>query len=153
VLVIAADTTVADGQEILGKPRDAADAERILRQLRGRIHQVFTGIAVAHNGHLSTDLSASDVPMRNYSDAEMLAYIKSGDPMDKAGAYAIQHAGFHPAENFSDCFANVMGFPLCHLTRTVKKFTLSLPADLPDSCQETIGYQCPVFEQILREST
>ena len=59
--------------------------------------------------------------MRRYTDEEIEAYIASGDPFDKAGAYAIQHAGFHPVEDFSGCFANVMGLPLCHVARSLRK--------------------------------
>ncbi len=98
-LVIAADTTVVDGNQILGKPVDNDDAARMLRQLRGRTHQVYTAVAVLKNAKLLVECCDTDVPMRNYSNAEMQAYIESGDPLDKAGAYAIQHPGFHPVEN------------------------------------------------------
>jgi len=88
-LVIAADTTVVDGYKILGKPVDAEDAALMLRQLRGRSHQVYTVVAVARADKLRADLCATEVPMRNFSDAEMRAYIASGDPLDKAGAISV----------------------------------------------------------------
>ena len=69
--------------------------------------------------------------MRNYTDEEIEAYIASGDPFDKAGAYAIQHDGFHPVENFSHCFANVMGLPLCHVTRALRQLGVTVPNDVP----------------------
>lgn len=151
-LVISADTTVVDQGEILGKPVDAEDAESMLRQLRGGCHQVYTGIAVFKtDGDLLTDLGATDVPMRNYTDEEVQAYIDSGDPLDKAGAYAIQHAGFHPVESLKGCYANVVGLPLCHLLRTLRKLDLDSAADVPAQCQTTLGYQCPIYEKILQE--
>ncbi|HXZ74508.1 MAG TPA: nucleoside triphosphate pyrophosphatase, partial [Streptosporangiaceae bacterium] len=99
-LVLAADTTVALDGDLLGKPGDAAEAADMLRRLRGRSHQVYTGLAAltAPDGNLVTDLCVTAVPMRNYRDEEIEAYVASGDPLDKAGAYAIQHPGFHPVE-------------------------------------------------------
>ncbi len=153
-VIIAADTTVvADGQ-ILAKPEDGDDAEAMLRRLRGRTHQVYTALAVyrPETGRLHTDLGETDVPMRAYSDAEVRAYIASGDPMDKAGAYAIQNEDFDPAPAVQGCFANVVGLPLCHLTRTLEKMGLSPEKDVPASCQAALDYCCPVYETILRNS-
>jgi MAF protein len=150
-LVIAADTTVVDGGEILGKPADAQQAEAMLRRLRGRSHQVFTALAVLHSdGRLLTDWCCTEVPMRQYSDEEMLAYIATGDPLDKAGAYAIQHDGFRPVERLWGCFANVMGLPLCHLARTLGKMGMAQETDVPQACQAALQYDCPVYTQVLR---
>jgi predicted house-cleaning NTP pyrophosphatase (Maf/HAM1 superfamily) len=96
-----------------------------------------------------TDLACSDVPMRHYTDDEIEAYIASGDPFDKAGAYAIQHNGFRPVENFAQCFANVMGLPLCHVVRSLSRLGIAVPNDVPALCQAHIRYECPVFESIL----
>jgi septum formation protein len=87
----------------------------MLKQLRGRTHQVYTGVAFLRvsDGTLLTELSITDVPMRNYSDEEIRAYIQTGDPMDKAGAYAIQHPDFQPVHSMQGCYAGVMGLPLC----------------------------------------
>lgn len=150
-LVIGADTDVVDGGAILGKPVDAKDAEAMLRLLRGHTHQVYTAIAVlcTQDDSLLTDLCVTDVPMRNYSDEEMLAYIASGDPLDKAGAYAIQHEEFDPVESLQGCFANVMGMPLCHLTRTLRKLGVSPLADVAHVCQANLSYNCPVYRRIL----
>ena len=150
-VVIAADTTVADGMLILGKPLDAHQAEEMLTQLRGRTHRVYTAIAVlrAPAGSPLTDLGVTDVPMREYTDEEIFAYVASGDPLDKAGAYAIQHAGFHPVENLTGCFANVMGLPLCHLVRTLRKLGVSPQTSVPQACQDMFSYACPVHAQIL----
>ena len=147
-LILAADTTVADGAEILGKPQDEADARRMLLQLRGRTHQVYTALAVATPGceTMLTELCLSQVPMRAYTDDELETYLRSADPMDKAGSYAIQHAGFHPVEHFSGCFASVMGLPLCHLTRALARLGMEL--DLAAACQAHLGYACPIAREI-----
>lgn len=150
-LIIGSDTTVVDGQEILGKPVDEKDAERMLNQLRGKNHQVLTAIAIyrVRDEKLVTDLCVTDVPMRNYSDAEVTAYIKTGDPMDKAGAYAIQHAEFQPVEKMQGCYAGVMGLPMCHIVRVLQKFNVSANADVPAKCQSLLNYDCKVSAEIL----
>lgn len=150
-IVIAADTTVVDGVDILGKPVNEAEAERMLRRLRGKVHKVYSAVAALRmsDGVLLTDWAVTDVPMRDYSDEELLEYIDSGDPMDKAGAYAIQHAGFHPVGDLQGCFANVMGMPLCHLVRTLKRLGVSPQVDIPAACQSELDYRCPVFQQVL----
>ena len=150
-IVIAADTTVTLDGEILGKPANAAEAVEMLKKLRGRTHQVCTAITVSNleTGESIHEFCSSDVPMRNFSDEEMGAYVASGDPLDKAGGYAIQHNGFHPVENFSHCYASVMGLPLCHLTRALRKFKVELSVDVPLKCQQFNNYQCPVYREIL----
>jgi MAF protein len=150
-LVIAADTIVVDGEQLLGKPRDKEDARKMLEKLRGRIHQVYTGIAIIHTQSEQTYevVCLTNVPMRYYSDQEIEAYVAGGDPMDKAGAYAIQHAGFNPVSQLSGCYASVMGLPLCHLLVGLRRFNLEIPHDLPGQCQDYLGYDCPVFTEIL----
>ncbi|MBI3172870.1 MAG: septum formation protein Maf [Chloroflexi bacterium] len=151
-IVIGSDTSVVDGSDILGKPADVVEAEQMLKRLRGHTHQVYTGIAAlrVRDGKLVTDLCVTDVPMRNYSDEEIEAYIQTGDPLDKAGAYAIQHPRFQPVEKLSGCFASVMGLPLCHLVRTLRQLDLPPAADVPTNCQTHLDYQCPVSRAILR---
>ena len=150
-LVLAADTTVADGDEILGKPESGADARRMLQQLRGRTHQVFTGIAVVEpgTGESYVDVCRTDVPMRDYTDEEISAYIATGDPMDKAGAYAIQSASFHPVENLEGCFASVMGLPLCHLVPGLTRFGLDIPHNLVERCESYLNYSCPRLPKVM----
>ncbi len=150
-LIIAADTTVADGNEILGKPLDRDDAHRMLKQLRGRSHQVYTAISirVPKKGLVSQELCLTQVPMRNYSDLEIEAYVRTDDPLDKAGAYAIQHKGFHPVENFKGCFASVMGFPACHLARSLKKIGRMTSVEIDATCQQFLDYDCPIAQRVL----
>ena len=153
-IIIGSDTAVVDGNSILGKPKDEEDAERMLKQLRGHTHQVFTGVAVyrVDSETMLTELCVTDVPMRNYSDDEIQAYVKTGDPLDKAGAYAIQHPDFQPVESMSGCYASVMGLPMCHVLRTLKKLDVYAMADVPLGCQSLLNYQCPVSDEILRDS-
>ena len=150
-VVLAADTTVVDAGSILGKPRHAGEAREMLLCLRGRTHQVLTALAILHpaSGRLLTDVCETEVPMRLYSESEIDMYVASGDPLDKAGAYAIQHAGFHPVEKLAGCYANVVGLPLCHLERMLRRLGLPAQGALPQACQAALGYQCPVYEQIL----
>lgn len=149
-LIVAADTTVADGPEILGKPGDAGEARQMLAGLRGRVHQVYTALAVFDlvSGRLVTELATTDVPMRDYSDDEIEAYIATGDPFDKAGSYAIQHAEFRPVSDLNGCYANVVGLPLCHLARAMQQFGLHPAGDLPGGCQSYLEYDCTVYPEV-----
>lgn len=150
-IVIGADTMVVLDGEMLGKPRDAAEAIRTLRRLRGREHQVYTALSI-----LATPaakplecLARTLVPMRRYTDQEIDCYVRSGDPLDKAGAYAIQNTSFRPVTKLTGCYANVMGFPLCHLTRQLRKLDIEPPADIPTACQRRLDYTCPVYGRVL----
>jgi septum formation protein len=123
-LVIASDTTVAMDGIIYGKPEDAADADRMLRALRGRSHQVYSALCLLRlpDGERHTHINRTDVMMRDYSDAEIAAYVASGDPLDKAGAYGIQTAPFRPVSGLRGCFASVMGLPLADLRDLLASF-------------------------------
>ena len=150
--VLAADTTVVDGSDILGKPRDEVEAVSMLRRLRGHIHQVYTGIALlrARDGFLLKDICVTDVPMRDYSDEELQVYVATGDPLDKAGAYAIQHPEFHPVERMDGCFASVMGLPVCHVILQMRKMGLQPDTDFFAGCETLLEYNCPVSNAILK---
>jgi septum formation protein len=117
VVILGADTLgIAGAGEILGKPLDADDARAMLRRLRGRVHQVCTAITLHPlDAAPRTRITRTDVTMRDYSDAEIDAYIATGDPFDKAGSYAIQHAIFRPVARIDGCYTNVVGLPLCTL--------------------------------------
>ncbi len=150
-LILAADTIVVDGTDVLEKPRNAEDAAAMLRRLRGHTHEVYTAVTLLEttNGQMITQVVCSPVPMRSYSEAEIAAYIASGDPFDKAGAYGIQNSEFHPAEGFAHCFANVMGLPLCHVARVLNMLGVKPPVDVPTTCQAHLQYSCPVYRSIL----
>lgn len=150
--IVAADTAVVDGGTLLSKPADARDAIQMLRRLRGHSHQVYTGLAALNRmeAQLLRDLCVTDVPMREYSDAEIDAYVASGDSFDKAGAYAIQNTQFRPVDGLHGCYASVMGLPLCHLIRLLSRLSLPPQAELPGRCQSHLNYACPVSKAILR---
>ncbi len=149
-IILAADTVVVDGNQLLGKPANPAEARRMLVQLRGRDHRVMTALTLFEtgSGQMESELCVSTVPMRNYADREMDDYIQSNDPLDKAGAYAIQHPGFHPVEGFHGCFASVMGLPLCHLKRMAAGFGLPVSPDMVHNCERLNRYACPIFDQV-----
>jgi MAF protein len=116
--VLAADTTVLVDGRSLPKPRHLAEAEAMLRTLRGREHVVATGIALAilagpAPDRLVSDTAATRVLMRIYTDAEIARYVATGDPLDKAGAYSIQHPLFAPVERIRGCHHGVIGLPVC----------------------------------------
>ena len=150
--VLAADTAVVDGMDILGKPKDNAEAIAMLKRLRGHTHQVYTGVALLRlsDGLLLKDVCVTDVPMRGYLDEEILNYVQTGDPLDKAGAYAIQHSGFRPVENMSGCYANVMGLPMCHIIRMMQMINIHPNTDVFAVCETSLGNECAVAETILR---
>ena len=148
--IVAADTTVADGEHILGKPQDSAEAMSMLVSLRGREHQVYTAVTVLdpHTNRMRSELAVTDVPMRAYTTQEIRDYIATGDPFDKAGSYAIQHPEFRPVEALAGCYANVVGLPLCHLARALQALGQTSPASLAARCQTHLQYDCTVFSQV-----
>lgn len=90
--------------------------------------------------------------MRPLDAKSVQAYVKSGEPMDKAGAYGIQDREFNLVDlrAMHDCFANVMGFPICHFVRAMRRWGMEPPEDVPIACQGYTGYDCPVYHSILR---
>lgn len=148
VFIIAADTVVSIDDTILGKPVDADDAVRMLKFLRNRPHTVFSGLTVRRGAQELTQIATTVVHMRDYSDAEIASYVATGDPLDKAAAYAIQHNPFHPVARIEGCYANVMGLPLCHLYRALKAFGVQVSE--PDVvCQTHLNIVSPVAREIL----
>ena len=114
-IVLGADTVVVLDGAILGKPASAAEAVEMLRCLRDRDHEVTTGLVVVdlETGRVETDAATSTVHMRPYDDDEIVAYVASGEPFDKAGGYGVQDPRFRPAERVEGCYLNVVGLPLC----------------------------------------
>lgn len=119
-IVIAADTIVVCDGVRLGKPHSKEDAARMLRLLSGRDHQVITGYTVLKDGMAITKTETSHVFFRSLSESEIAAYIDSGEPMDKAGAYGIQGLGALFVRRLEGDYYNVMGLPLCALYETLK---------------------------------
>ena len=144
-VVITADTTVLLDDQVLGKPRDQVHARELLLALRGRWHRVVTGIVVSrmHDGQLQMHGASRSTPvlMRPYSEEEIATYIASGDPMDKAGAYGIQHTQFQPTDNIDGCYYNVVGLPLCTLIDLLAHFDIHPKAT---GCKTTA---CPWSER------
>lgn len=125
-LIITADTVVVIDGKIIGKPKDEADAKRILRKLSGNTHEVFTGFALynSKSGKQIIDYERTKVTFRKLDDNEIDEYIKSGSPMDKAGAYGIQDDyGAVFIEKISGCYYNVVGLPLARLYKRLKEIT------------------------------
>ena len=144
-LVVGADSMVVVDGRLLGKPADSREAKEMLTCLRGKAHQVLTGVAVVdsfdNRAHTATQVST--VTMREYSDGEIDAYVASGEPLDKAGAYAVQDRTFRPADSVESCYANVMGLPLCLLTDLLKDagfgFRPGAGIQVPEECSS-----CPL---------
>ena len=119
-IVLGADTIVVLGPEVLEKPRDAANARAMLRRLSGREHTVITAICLRHPGGAEVDSTATRVRFAPLTDAEIDAYVASGEPMDKAGAYAIQGLASKFVERVEGCYFNVIGLPLSQVYRYLK---------------------------------
>ena len=123
-LVIAADTIVVIDGEILGKPRDRADASAMLGRLSGREHTVFTALAIARGAEVRSSVERVEVTFRALSPAEIEAYVATGEPMDKAGAYGIQGYGATVVERVDGDYFAVMGLPLVRLVRLLARVGL-----------------------------
>jgi septum formation protein len=150
-LVIAADTTVVLGNTILGKPVDRVEAVHMLTSLRNRQHEVITALVILKTGECSFIIEGciSKIQMRDYSDQEIQTYVNTDDPLDKAGAYAIQHPQFDPVINFQGCFASVMGMPLCHLERNLCHFNGYQGRGMQTICQKFLRYTCPIHQRVM----
>ncbi len=148
--IIACDTDVELNGAILGKPRDSEEASSMLRALRGRVHSVYGGITICDANSTETLLVRTRVWMRDYADAEIEAYVATGDPLDKAAAYAVQHPLFHPVARTEGCFSNVMGLALCHLYNALaRRYAMPEPCLL---CQNHPDSDCTV-QRLVAEGT
>jgi septum formation protein len=135
-VVVGGDTVVVAGGRILGKPADAADARAMLRELRGREHQVITGVCLldAVGPARFAEAVVTRVWMREYSDDEIERYVLDGEPLDKAGAYGIQD-GFRPVARIEGCYLSVVGLPLCVVARGLRVMGHDVPAYPMDGCR------------------
>jgi septum formation protein len=131
-VVVGADTVVVINGEALGKPRDAADARAMLRRLRGRHHDVITGVGVvdAASAREAADAAVSRVLMADYADDVIEAYVATGEPFDKAGAYAIQGAGGRLVAGWEGSFSNIVGLPLEPTRRLLEAFGVAVSPDV-----------------------
>lgn len=129
-IILAADTTVVLDGEILGKPADKADAIRMLTTLSGKRHEVMTGICVGRDGKFTTDLSVTAVWFSPMTSGEIQSYVDSGEPMDKAGAYAIQGLASRYIPRIEGSYANVVGLPIDRVHRLLNSLlnTTAVPA-------------------------
>ena len=120
-VVIAADTIVVCAGQVLGKPKDAADACRMLRLLSGRDHQVMTGVTVLRGSEAVTFTEVTDLHFRELSEKEIARYVATGEPMDKAGSYGIQGGAALFCTGMNGDYYNVMGLPVCALGEVLKR--------------------------------
>ncbi len=125
-IVIAADTIVCVDDRILGKPHTAAEAAEMLRLLSGREHQVRTGVTVCTRERAVTEVDVTGVRFRLLTEAEIAAYVHTGEPMDKAGAYGIQGLASIFVESLRGDYFNVMGLPLCRLSQILQQFGVAV---------------------------
>lgn len=125
-VVIAADTVVAADGKILGKPHGDADAADMLRFLSGRSHFVFTGVTVICDGRIETAICRTEVYFKDLTDAQIQAYLRTGEPYDKAGSYAIQGKGALLVERIDGDYSNVVGLPLSMLYEMLKEFGIQI---------------------------
>ncbi|MBR5112959.1 MAG: septum formation inhibitor Maf [Clostridia bacterium] len=120
-VVIGADTIVVLGDEILGKPKDKADAADMLKKLSGQEHEVITGVCLAYKGKYETFHCSSKVKFYELTDDEIRHYVASGEPMDKAGAYGIQGKGMMLVESINGDYCNIVGLPVALTVRRIKE--------------------------------
>lgn len=144
--VIGSDTTVYINHQILGKPKDEDDAAEMLKLLNGKEHLVCTAVALAQRGkdeiRFRHTVCETVVRFRDMDRYEILDYVASGDPMGKAGAYAIQNREFHPVESIRGCYAGVMGFPLCHVGVLFHHFGCDIFPPIRSACNAGTKYPC-----------
>lgn len=130
-VVIAADTIVVCEGRVLGKPHDPEDAKKMLRLLSGRDHQVMTGVTVVRGQRRESVTEVTDIHFRELSEGEIERYVRSGEPMDKAGAYGIQGGAALFAEKMVGDYYNVMGLPVCRLFQMLRAIAPELTEDTP----------------------
>ena len=128
--MVAADTIVVCGDQVLGKPVDESDAKRMLRLLSGRDHQVMTGLCVVRGEQCFSCTEVADIHFRPLSDREIACYIATGEPMDKAGAYGIQGGAALFVSRINGDYYNVMGLPVCRLSEILRQIAPEIMEDL-----------------------
>ncbi|PZR99614.1 MAG: septum formation protein Maf [Candidatus Chloroheliales bacterium] len=148
-IILAADTLVVDPPAtILGKPANPTAAGEMLRRLRGRQHIVITALTLRQDSEPQSGTATTLVQMRDYSDAEIEAYIASGDSLDKAGGYAIQYQDFRPVATIEGCYTNVVGLPLCLTYALLYEAGLRPDISALVACN-AYGNRCPTASTML----
>ncbi len=142
--ILAADTIVAIGGRMLGKPADPDEAREMLRLLRGRTHDVISAVALLPQGHRGTIARnpVTHVTMRDYTDSEIDAFIATGTPFDKAGGYAIQDGGLAPVASYDGCYCNVIGLSLWATIDVLRKGGIRVDASAVDLLPQCAA--CPM---------
>ena len=143
-VVLAADTLVVLDGALLGKPADALEAVAMLTSLRDCVHVVYTAVCVMRDAQVETRVSATDVKMRAYTDAEIEAYVETGDPLDKAGAYGIQDPQFAPVASWDGCYSAVMGLPMGLAAEMLARAEVATVGDVIAACETMTGDRCCV---------
>lgn len=144
VVTLAADTMIELGAERLGKPADAQEATEMLRTLAGRTHVVRTEVAlVGAAGRRFWFAVRSGVTMRPRDDPGIAAYVATGEPLDKAGSYALQGRGAALVGSFDGCYSNIVGLPLCHAFFALRKMGVAVPHRPEQAFETAFGFACP----------
>ena len=144
VVTLAADTMIELAGERIGKPADAGEATEMLRALAGRTHVVRTEVAlVGAAGRRFWFAVRSRVTMRPRADAAIAAYVATGEPLDKAGSYAVQGQGATLVESTDGCYSNIVGLPVCHTFAALRKMGIAIPERPERAFERTFGFGCP----------
>lgn len=146
-IIVAADTIVALNKQMLGKPKNDNDAWHMLHVLRNRQHDVHTGMVLidTRSGKMIEGVHTAVVTMRPYTDTEINTYIGTGDPRDKAGAYAIQHPQFKPVNHLDGCYLAVVGLSICHLLQMLTQLDVLTSPDLSTLDKAHQATHCPLY--------
>ena len=145
-LTLAADTVIELDGERIGKPADAADAVSTLQRLAGRPHVVRTEVAFIGPSGRGLQFSVrSTVAMKPADDAAIHAYVATGEPLDRAGAYAIQGGGSERIAWYDGCYSNIVGLPLCHVFFGLRKLGLGVPERPEPAFTRAFGFECPAW--------
>lgn len=145
-LTLAADTLIELDGDRIGKPADADAAVATLRRLAGRTHQVRTEVAfIAPSGRRLVFSVRSAVTMRRADERAIAAYVATGEPLDRAGAYAIQDGGAALVERYDGCYANIVGLPVCHVFFALRRFGVGIPERPEPAFARAFGFECPAW--------
>lgn len=143
-VTLAADTMIELDGERIGKPADSEEATEMLRALAGRTHLVRTEVAlIGAAGRRFWFAVRSGVTMHPRDDGVIAAYVASGEPLDKAGSYALQGQGAALVESYTGCYSNIVGLPLCHVFSALRKMGVAVPEPPERAFEGTFGFRCP----------